>query len=555
MNTFTHITSPMSDLLVSLHDHAVNRPEHVAVIMLADGEHESERLTYAGLDEKVRRKAAVLLSRDLQGQRVLVAEPPGVDFLVAFLACLRAGVVAVPVPDRPQGRWASQVLAIAADCEATAVMAPMAWPALDLPLISGEVEGLSLPASVRPVARGDEALAYLQYTSGSTAAPKGVMVTFGNLAANQAMIMEAQSLVNHRNDVFLSWLPPYHDMGLVGGMLQPLLLGATSVLMHPLYMLARPLRWLKAIARYRVAVTGGPNFAFQTCVERVRPEDVRGLDLSCWRLAYVGAEPVRLSTMDAFAALLHATGFERQAFYPCYGMAETVLFATGGEAGAGLLAADLGANGGREVTACGHAWAGAQVCVVDPLTHEACAEGVPGEIWLAGPHVAAGYWQRQEDTQRRFKGRLVGCSTLDFLRSGDRGVMQGGQLYVLGRLDDLIIVRGANHHPEDLEAQLCTAHPDLAAALVFQTQGAGMQQLVVAVELKRQAIGKTLQQQLKSELAASLTKVAGLRADAVLLLRPGSFYRTSSGKPRRRACAEAYSLGTWPALKAIEHGT
>jgi acyl-CoA synthetase (AMP-forming)/AMP-acid ligase II len=234
MNTFTHNTTPMSDLLVSLHDHAVNRPEHLAVIMLADGEHESERLTYAGLDERVRRKAAVLLSRGLQGQRVLVAEPPGVDFLVAFLACLRAGVVAVPVPDRPQGRWAYQVLAIAADCQAAAVMAPLAWPALDLPLITGEVEGLSLPASVRPVARGAESLAYLQYTSGSTAAPKGVMVTFGNLAANQAMIMEAQSLVNHQNDVVLSWLPPYHDMGLVGGMLQPLLLGATSVLMPPL---------------------------------------------------------------------------------------------------------------------------------------------------------------------------------------------------------------------------------------------------------------------------------------------------------------------------------
>lgn len=542
------------DLLGCLHEHAVNWPDRVAVIILADGENESERLTYAGLDARVRSQAAVLVSLGLPGQRVLVAEPPGVDFLVAFLACLRAGVVAVPVPDRPQGRWAAQVLAIAADCEAAALMAPVAWPQLDVPLIERGRAGVSPLPFERPLARDAEALAYLQYTSGSSAAPKGVMVTFGNLAANQAMILEAQASGNHQNDVFLSWLPPYHDMGLVGGMLQPLLLGATSVLMPPLHMLARPLRWLKAIARYRVAVSGGPNFAFQACVERIKSEDLVGLDLSCWRLAYVGAEPVRLATLDAFAKLLRETGFDRQALYPCYGMAETVVFATGGKAGAGPHAVDLGPDVARGVTACGRAWAGGQVCVVDPLTHEACAEGVPGEIWLAGPHVAAGYWRRLEETQQRFKARLADNATIDFLRSGDRGVMRGGQLYILGRLDDVIIVRGANHHPEDLEAQLCSAHPEVATGLVFQAELAGFQQLVVAVELKRLAVPQATQQQFQAAVAASLTRLAGLRADAVLLLRTGGIYRTSSGKPRRKACAEAYSRGAWPGQQERENG-
>lgn len=535
-----------SGLLATLHDHAARWPERVALIMLGDGENESERLTYAALDARVRAFTAVLHSRGLQGQRVLVAEPPGVDFVVAFLACLQAGVVAVPVPDRPQGRWAAQVLAIAADCAAAALIAPAPWPALDLPLVSPQVACGELAPSGRPHEPAPDALAYLQYTSGSTAAPKGVMITFGNLAANQAMISEAQAHTRFPNEVVLSWLPPYHDMGLVGGLLQPLWLGATSVLMPPLHMLARPLRWLQAIHRYRVAVSGGPNFAYQTCVERIQPQDLAGLDLSCWRLAYVGAEPVRLPTLEAFAALLAPTGFDRRAFYPCYGMAETVLFATGGNAGAGAHAGDLGPELGESVTACGHAWSGAEVCVVDPQTYRPCADGEAGEIWLAGPHVAAGYWQRPDETQQRFQAQLADSPTANYLRSGDRGVMQGGVLHVLGRLDDLIIVRGANHHPEDLEALLCTVHPALQSVLVFQTERASLSHIVVVAELRRNALADVSPLQLQAEVSASLTRFAGLRADAVLLLRPGSILRTSSGKPRRRACAEAYSRGDWP---------
>ena len=550
----------MTGLLSRLQAHALGSPERVALIMLADGENESERLTYAALDERVRALAEVLLSRGLQGQRVLVAEPPGIDFVVAFLACLYAGVVAVPVPDRPQGRWATQVLAIAADCGAAALIAPAPWPELDLPLIRPpEACNAGAPSKRLPDPAPDT-LAYLQYTSGSTAAPKGVMITLGNLAANQAMISQAQALDRFQDEVFLSWLPPYHDMGLVGGLLQPLCLGATAVLMPPLHMLARPLRWLQAIHRYRVAVTGGPNFAYQTCAERIRPQDLAGLDLSCWRLAYVGAEPVRLPTLEAFAAHLAPAGFDHRAFYPCYGMAEAVLFATGGSAGAGAQAADLGPALGESVTACGRAWAGAEVRVVHPQTHQLCTDGEPGEIWLAGPHVAAGYWQRTDETRQRFQARLAASPTVNYLRSGDRGVMQGGDVYVLGRLDDLIIVRGANHHPEDLEAQVCTAHPVLQSALVFQAELAGSQQLVVAAEVRRHAVTSASTVQLQAAVSASLTRLAGLRADAVLLLRPGSILRTSSGKPRRRACAQAYSRSDWPTqmqtlmVEALNHG-
>jgi acyl-CoA synthetase (AMP-forming)/AMP-acid ligase II len=360
------------------------------------------------------------------------------------------------------------------------------------------------------------------------------------------MISEAQAHARFPNEVVLSWLPPYHDMGLVGGLLQPLMLGATSVLMPPLHMLARPLRWLQAIHRYRVAVSGGPNFAYQTCVERIRPQDLAGLDLSCWRLAYVGAEPVRLPTLKAFSGHLAPTGFDQRAFYPCYGMAETVLFATGGNAGAGAQAGDLGPELGDSVTACGHAWAGGKVRVVNPQTLQPCADGEPGEIWLAGPHVATGYWQRPDETRQRFQAVLADKPKVNYLRSGDRGVMKNGALYVLGRLDDLIIVRGANHHPVDLEAQVCIAHPALQSALVFQTERAGLPLLVVAAELRRHATADVSPLLLQAAVSASLTRSAGLRADVVLLLRPGSILRTSSGKPRRRACAEAFSRGDWP---------
>lgn len=531
----------------AMQHHARHQPDRVALIVLHDGVHESDRLTYAQLDLQVRSMAAHLQGLGLQGQRLLVAQPTGLAFVTVFLACLYAGVIPVCVPNPSKGRWSEQVMAIAADCQASAVSAPEDWPALDLPRLDMPPPSQELAKQWSPQAVSADTLAYVQYTSGSTSAPKGVMVSFGNLLANQRMIAKAQDL--RSDEVSLTWLPTYHDMGLVGGLLQPLWIGATLVMMPPLYMLARPVRWLQAIHRYRVTVTGGPNFAYQTCVDRIRAEHLEGLDLSSWRLAFVGAEPVNMGTLQAFAEKFQGLGFDAKAFYPCYGMAELVLFASGPVAGAGAAKRSLALNGKSTVaTSCGRAWDGSQLRIVDPQTACPVAPGQSGEIWIAGDHVASGYWGRPDLSRERFNACLSGQEGPRYLRTRDLGVQLDGELYVLGRMDDVIVVRGVNHHAEDLEAILDAVDPAMVLAVAFSVEKQAQAHLVVALEMRHTP---PCASQLQVLVIDRLTQGAGIRPDTVLLLRPGTIHKTSSGKPRRRVCAQAYALGQWPEASSV----
>ncbi|HWN44200.1 MAG TPA: fatty acyl-AMP ligase, partial [Thermoanaerobaculia bacterium] len=414
--------------------------ERCAFTFLGDGDTPTERLTYAEVDRKARSIAADLQRRGAQGERVLLLFPPGLDFVTAFLGCLYAGAVAVPAYPPSPGRGTGRLRSLLEDAKPRLALTT---PPL-LPRVEREVEGAValeglLPEDWRPPAVGPDSLAFLQYTSGSTSTPKGVRVTHGNLIANERAIQHAFG--QSEESVVVGWLPLYHDMGLIGNVLQPLWCGATCVLMSPLSFLQRPRRWLEAIGRFRGTTSGGPDFAYSLCVRKIPPAEREGLDLSSWRVAFNGAEPVRAATLDAFAEAFAPCGFHREAFYPCYGLAEATLFVSGGDP-------EVAPRVSGNLVSCGRAWPGERITVVDPETGRELPAGEEGEICVSGPSVADGYWEGES-----FGG---------FLRTGDLGRLdEDGELFVTGRLKDLIVVRGRNIYPHDVERTAEESHPAL----------------------------------------------------------------------------------------------
>ncbi|HEV7785623.1 MAG TPA: fatty acyl-AMP ligase, partial [Thermoanaerobaculia bacterium] len=447
---------------------AEERPNQAAFTFLTDGETEAGRLTYAELDFRARAVAAALREAVPPGERALLLYPPGLDFIVAFFGCLYAGVVAVPAyPPRPNDRSQARLRAIARDAEprvalsTSATLSGLAGLAAMAPELAAvrwmATDALASGVSDRQLSEpSPESIAFLQYTSGSTAEPKGVEVTHANLLHNERMIGAA--FEQDESSVVVGWLPLYHDMGLIGTVLQPLHAGGRCVLMSPLAFLQRPMRWLEVISRYRGTTSGGPNFAYELCVRKATPEALAGLDLTSWRVAFNGAEPVRAETLERFAGTFAPCGFRPEAFYPCYGLAEATLFVAGGVPGrrpriAEVEAAALERNevvsiagsdrGARRLVSSGRPWMGQRIVVADPETGAACPPGRVGEIWIAGSSVARGYWRNPEATTHDFGAHLAGPgSDGPFLRTGDLGFVADGELYVTGRLKDLIILRG-----------------------------------------------------------------------------------------------------------------
>ncbi len=538
---------------------AAERPEQVAFTFLADGETEGGRLTYGELDRRAAAVAAALAAAVRPGDRALLLYPPGLDFIAAFFGCLYAGVVAVPAyPPRPNDRSQSRLRAIAHDATPRAALTTDA-------LLAGAVEARGLLA-VAPELAGlrwiptdalgggaaasdlpepdPESVAFLQYTSGSTAAPKGVMVTHANLLHNERMIGAAFGM--DESSVVVGWLPLYHDMGLIGNVLQPLHAGGTCVLMSPVAFLQRPMRWLEAIGRYRGTTSGGPNFAYELCVRKASPEALAGLDLSSWRVAYDGAEPVRASTLERFATTFAPSGFRAEAFYPCYGLAEATLFVTGGVPG---RAPRVDAASGR--VSCGRPWMGARVVVADPESGVERPAGSEGEIWIAGPSVARGYWENPEATALDFNAFLA-TGEGPFLRTGDLGVLAAdGELFVSGRLKDLIILRGRNLYPQDVELTAESAHPDLqpggGAAFAVEAGGdGGEERLVIVHEVARHRKAGI------EEIAEAVRRAVAAEHEAqvyeVVLIRQAGLPKTSSGKVQRRRCRELYRAGELPVV-------
>ena len=521
--------------------------ERRAFTFLADGEEPVEHLTFAELDRRAREVGADLQRRGMKGERVLLLFPAGLAFVAAFLGCLYAGAVAVPAYPPSPGRGTGRLRNLLADALPRLALTVSPW----LDRVERELAGAAgtaavdgLPAGLaedwRPPAAGPSTLAFLQYTSGSTSTPKGVRVTHGNLLENQRAIQRAFG--QSEESVVVGWLPLYHDMGLIGNVLQPLWCGGTCVLMSPLSFLQRPRRWLEAIGRFRATTSGGPDFAYALAVRKVPPAERAGLDLSSWRVAFTGAEPVRAGTLDAFAEAFAPCGFRREAFYPCYGLAEATLFVSGGDPEAPPV---VRPEGGRLLVGCGQARhgddPGERLAIVDPETERLAPTGQEGEIWVAGPSVAAGYWNRPEETERTFGARLAGTGEGPYLRTGDLGLLApDGELFVTGRLKDLIVVRGRNLYPHDLERTAEESHPALrpGGAAAFSIEADGEERLVVVAEVERR-------REAESGEAAEAIRAALLREHEVapwevVPIRAGSLPKTSSGKVRRGACREAY---------------
>ena len=547
---------PLS-LAQALARRAAQTPERIALRFLADAPAEQAVLSYRELDQRARTIAAALQARVGFGERAVLLFPSGPDYVAAFFGCLYAGVIAVPAypPESARQHHQQRLLSIIDDAEPRLLLTVAALEGslqglealsrADAPVLLA-VDGLdpALAAHWREPALKEDDIAFLQYTSGSTALPKGVQVSHGNLVANEQLIRRGFGIDLNPDDVIVSWLPLYHDMGLIGGLLQPIFSGVPCVLMSPGYFLARPLRWLQAISEYGGTISGGPDFAYRLCSERVSAAALAGLDLSRWRVAYSGSEPIRQDSLATFADKFRACGFDPQSFFASYGLAEATLFVSGSRRGQGIAALELDAEAfaanraepgqGSVLMSCGYPQPGHALRIVDPQRLQLLGDNQVGEIWASGPSIARGYWRNPQASARTF----VEMDGQTWLRTGDLGFLRDGEVFVSGRLKDLLIVRGQNLYPQDLEKTLEREVAVLrkGRVAVFAVEHQGEEGIGVAVEVSR-----NVQKALKPhDLINSLRQVV---ADAcrqapavVLLLNPGALPKTSSGKLQRSAC-------------------
>ncbi|HEY0734645.1 MAG TPA: amino acid adenylation domain-containing protein, partial [Herpetosiphonaceae bacterium] len=562
-------------LVELLRRRAEHQPDRPAYTFLSEGETAEVTLSYEQVDRRARAIAALLQGCATPGARALLLYPPGVEYICAFFGCLYAGIVAVPAYP-PQSarleRSLPRLRAIVTDCAPTIALTTAALHQRLSPALSADPDFQAITwlvaddladqaATWREPELDGATLAFLQYTSGSTAAPKGVMVSHANLLHNQRLIRQGFGHDDHATIV--GWLPLYHDMGLIGNVLQPLYLGARCVLMSPIAFLQSPIRWLQAISRYRATTSGGPNFAYDLCVRKITPEQRATLDLSSWTVAFNGAEPVRAETLDRFAAAFAECGFRREAFYPCDGLAETTLRVSGGSPAAPPIVTafagdelehrrvvERGADqpGARSLVGCGQVLGDQRVVVVDPETGAACRPGTIGEIWVSGSSVAQGYWNRPEASAQTFGARLPSGDG-PFLRTGDLGFFHAGELFIAGRLKDLIIIRGRNYYPQDIELTVERSHSALraGATAAFAVEIAGEERLIVAQEVERQHRAADLDA-VAAAIRQAISEQHELQTHAILLLKPGSLPKTSSGKIQRHLCRLRFLDGELDAL-------
>jgi amino acid adenylation domain-containing protein len=576
--------TPSADhtLIDLLQGRSRDKPEQIAYTFLLDGEDNATSLTYAALDRRARSIAA-LLGAAAPGERVLLLYPPGLEYLTAFFGCLYAGLVAVPAypphPNRPMPRLQT----IVADAGATyalttsALLAQFEQRFTHMPDLAGlhwyaTDAGSDDRAAAwhRPPVTADT-LAMLQYTSGSTAAPKGVMLSHRHLLHNQQMIKAGFG--HTESAIIVGWLPLYHDMGLIGNVIQPLYLGASCILMAPVAFLQRPVRWLNAISRFRATTSGGPNFAYDLCARKITPEQRATLDLSSWDLAFCGAEPVRAATLARFVEVFGPCGFRREAFYPCYGLAEATLIVSGGNKHTPpvTISIDAAALERGQVVAgaapdspvlvgCGQPLPDLQLAIVQPEAGTRCGSDQVGEIWVSGPSVAAGYWNQPDVTEQTFHARIDGSNTGPFLRTGDLGFVRDGELFVTGRLKDLIIVRGRNHYPQDIELTVEESHPLLrpGSGAAFSIEAGDAEQLVIVQEVERQARHADLSP-VFAAIRQAVAEQHEVQIHAIALIKPATIPKTSSGKIQRHACRTAFHGGSleliaaWSAAEQATH--
>ena len=546
--------------------------ERTAYIFLSDDGAATTQLTFGQLDARARAIAGFLEGQVAPGDRALLVYPAGLDFITAFFGCLYAGVVAVPAtypkPRRPLPRMSR----IAEDSGAKiALTTAQTLETLDLDQQDAIARTLTWVASDEiadrvgrnwrvPAITTDD-LAFLQYTSGSTSDPKGVMVSHGNLLSNLEAIRQAfgiEAIVDPAtNPTGVFWLPAYHDMGLIGGILTPLYVGGRSVLMSPSSFLQRPLRWLKAIDDYGASISGAPNFAYDYCLRRISAAERAKLDLHRWRLAFCGAEPIRAETVRSFCDAFAPAGFLPEAFFPCYGLAESTLLVTGADfrnqptvitvnraelAKHRVVVADKHDKPHvQELVGCGTSPSGHAIAIVDPVTSVPCPPATVGEILVQGPSVTRGYWQRPEESAAEFVSDVAGVSGR-MLRTGDLGFVHDGQLYVTGRVKDVIIIRGRNHYPQDIEQTCEEAHSAVMPGAAFSVNIDDEERLVVVHQVDR-SCPKEVYGNVVQAIRRAIAENHELEPAAIQLIRQTSLPITSSGKVQRQLCREHYLQG------------
>ena len=566
-------------LVELLRDRAACLPTQQAYTFLADGQTESGDLTYQQLDSQACAIAAQLQTQITPGDRVLVVYPysAGLEFIAAFFGCLYAGAIAVTVNPPTKSETIPKVIERLQACEALMVLTTQSFltqlkhylskkpelsPAVNaVPWIATDTLPLSIATNWKQPAITPETIAFLQYTSGSTGTPKGVMVTHRNVLHNSAIIH--QCFEHTPNSQGVIWLPMFHDMGLIGGVIQPLYGQFPVTLMSPIALVQQPLRWLEAISRYQATTSGGPNFAYDLVCRQVKPDQLKTLDLSHWQVAFSGAEPVRPQTLERFAETFAPCGFRPEAFYPCYGMAETTLLISGGVKTVApvvkwvdsvaleenqVILVDSHHPNARGIVSCGVTWKGDEGVIVNPETLTVLEENQVGEIWFRGAGVGQGYWHKPEETQQTFQAYIGQQGP--YLRTGDLGFLHNGELFITGRIKEMMILWGRNRYPHEIEQTVEQSHPAIRpnCSAAFSIELAGEERLVVAAEVERRFFRQLNSTAVIEAIRDAINTYHTVDVFSVVLLKPASLPKTSSGKIQRRACRQQFIAGT---LKSI----
>ncbi len=571
---------PFTSLVELLGRRAAEQADERGYVFLSDKGEEEAALTFGELQRRAGTVAAGLLQSSNPGDRALLLFGPGLDFIIAYFGCVLAGVIPVPMMLPRRNSSLDSSASIVANCTPRFVMTnarvrtarpdledrfsrlKMQWFTVDEAVApSGEAE------RELPMPRPDD-IAFLQYTSGSTSDPKGVMVTHGNLIENLEMLRLV--LGNTRRSTYASWVPLYHDMGLIANVLQSLYLGSLCVLMAPLTFMQRPLSWLRAIHQYRAELAGAPNFAFDLCVQRFRPDQMQGVDLSCWKVAFNGAEPVRAETIERFTATFRPYGFDPGAVHPQYGMAEATVFVSSGHRGAGLvirpisvdafrrnqIAAPAGRDDTLRMVGCGKNVPGQRIAIVDTQTGCRLPPDCIGEVWLSGPHICKGYWQNPEATRATFDARIEGEEDSEpWLRTGDLGFLDAaGELFITGRHKDMMIVRGMNYYPQDIEKTVYDSHPALrrhcGAAFSVLTESGEKVVLVQEVERTHRRLLEI--EEIIACIREAVANEHEIALDTIVLIRPGTIPKTTSGKIQRSLARQMWLQNSFEPIDVAE---
>jgi acyl-CoA synthetase (AMP-forming)/AMP-acid ligase II/acyl carrier protein len=564
-NSFKSTT--LVDILVY---RAFYQPNDLAYTFLVDGETEEVSLTYQELHQKAQAIAVMLKSIKAIDESALLLYLPGLEFITAFFGCLYAGVVAVPVYPPRRNQRMTRLQAIVKDSEARFALTTASVLTNIQQGFSQESELAALhclatdkivdyeAANWQKPNLNKDTLAFLQYTSGSTGRPKGVMVSHGNLLHNQSMLQAAMG--HTEKTIYVVWLPLFHDMGLIGNVLQSLYLGVPCIVMSPTDFIKKPFLWLQTISRYQATTSGSPNFAYDLCIDKITPEQRATLDLSSWDVAFNGAEPIRSQTIERFIKTFAPCGFRKEAFYPCYGMAETTLLVCGGlkteppviryfDATALeenlVVPGTVEQKGSRALVGCGRIWLDQEIAIADPVTLKRCPDNQIGEIWVSGGSVTQGYWRRPEQTEETFHAYLKDASpnsSRQFLRTGDLGFIQDGELFVTGRLKDVIIIRGRNHYPQDIELTVEQSHQALksGSGAAFAVELEAQERLIIVQEVERTYLRSLNVNQVVEAIRKAVSEQHELQVHTILLLKTGSVPKTSSGKIQRHACKAGF---------------